>query len=130
RTLACFSDTLDDAPQSMPAMLGAVMQMLQGNQEIIVVGERDHPQTQAYLEYLHQGHFMPNRVLMLADPSSHGELAQGNGVVAEIMANHRRQGEGEEAKDTKVAPRVYICENSTCGLPLSSLKELKARLPV
>ncbi|KAJ1912925.1 hypothetical protein IWQ60_009438, partial [Tieghemiomyces parasiticus] len=130
RTLACFSDTLDDAPQSMPAMLVAVMQLLQGNQEIIVAGERDHPQTQAYLEYLHQGHFMPNRVLMLADPSSHGELAQGNGVVAEIMANHRRQDEGEEAIDTKVAPQVYICENSTCGLPLSSLKELKARLPV
>jgi uncharacterized protein len=110
RSLAAFGSRLTHAPVALPQMLAACEFLLGQPRQIIVVGDKDAPDTQALLRTLHS-HFSPHRVALLVDsPETRRLLAAGIPVVASMD-----KLEGKAA--------VYVCRNSTCQLPVSETKQ-------
>ncbi len=110
RSLAAFGSRLTHAPVALPLMLAACEFLLGQPRQIIVVGEKDAPDTQALLRTLHS-HFSPHRVALLVDsPETRRLLAAGIPAIASMD-----KLEGKAA--------VYVCRNSTCQLPVSETKQ-------
>jgi uncharacterized protein YyaL (SSP411 family) len=110
RSLAAFGSRLTHAPVALPQMLAACEFLLGQPRQIIVVGEKNAPDTQALLRTLHS-HFSPHRVALLVDsPETRRLLAAGIPAIASMD-----KLEGKAA--------VYVCRNSTCQLPVSGTKQ-------
>jgi hypothetical protein len=77
--------------------------------QIIVVGERDAPDTRRLLAALH-ARFVPDRIVLLIDAESRQALARYLPTVADMAAI----GGGATA---------YVCENYTCQLPTTDVAE-------
>ncbi|RKP38010.1 spermatogenesis-associated protein 20, partial [Dimargaris cristalligena] len=133
KTLRHLGDQLARFPQSSPALVKGLMQLLQGNTEIIIVCKGDDPEakeTQAMLQEARR-RFLPNRVLIPVlrsprrpclndgDEAGGGYVARHHSVVREIIAQNAAPTSSSTA---------YICRDSTCGLPISRAEDLKAKL--
>jgi uncharacterized protein YyaL (SSP411 family) len=106
KALAAFSLRLSQAAQAMPQMLAACEYLLNEPRQIILVGDRKDPGTQALLSTLYS-HFVPNRIVLLVDSlEARRELAAG------IPAISSMQRVGDRAS-------AYVCRNYTCQLPVS-----------
>ncbi|KAJ1649767.1 hypothetical protein IWQ61_009246 [Dispira simplex] len=127
QTLRASQGQLEEFPHSSPAMLTGLMQILRGNTEIIVasVQGKNNSVVRSFLREIYQQP-VPNRVLMFVGAES-DELTRCNPVACEIQTELAKALESGQ-EPSAVTPKVYICENFTCGLPITSLEALRARL--
>jgi hypothetical protein len=96
------------APVGVPQMLAAYEFALSKPKQIVIVGERDAPDTRRLLDALHS-RFVPNRIVLLVDGQSRPALARYVPVVADMTALGGRA-------------TAYVCENYTCKLPTADVE--------
>jgi hypothetical protein len=95
---------------ALPQMLSDCEFLLGQPRQVILVGERDAPDTQELLRTLRSG-FTPHRVVLLVDsPDTRRLLAAG---IPAIAAMDKLEGRAA----------AYVCRNSTCQLPVSESKQ-------
>jgi uncharacterized protein YyaL (SSP411 family) len=111
KTINAFSPQISHFPSAMPQMLVALDFSLSRPRQIVVAGKRDAPETRALLAEVHR-HFIPNKVLMLAD----GDEAQK--FLEEKLEALRAM------KPMNGLSAVYVCENFTCKAPVTGPKAL------
>ena len=95
----------------MPQMLVALDLTLSQPRQIVVAGKRDVPETRALLAEVHR-HFVPNKVLILAD----------GGVGQKFLEEKLESLRGMKPVEGKTA--AYVCENFTCKAPVTDPKAL------
>jgi uncharacterized protein YyaL (SSP411 family) len=98
----------------MPQMLVALDFSLSQPRQIVIAGERTSTDTQTLLREVHR-HFLPKKILLLADASEGSAFLGGNLDALREM----------KPIDGKAA--AYVCENFTCQAPVSepaALREL------
>jgi uncharacterized protein YyaL (SSP411 family) len=111
KTIDAFSPQIGHFPSAMPQMLVALDLSLSMPRQIVVAGERDSKETAALLREVHC-HFLPNKVLLLADG------ADGQKYLEENLEALR----GMKPIDGKAA--AYVCENFACQAPVTDPAEL------
>jgi len=107
RALAAFASRMVAAPVGVPQMLVAYAFSLAKPKQIILVGERDAPDTRAMLAAMH-ARFLPAGIALLVDAQSRAPLARYIPAVAAMSA--------QEGRAT-----AYVCENYACQLPTTEL---------
>jgi uncharacterized protein len=117
KTIDAFSPQIGHFPSAMPQMLVALDFTLSKPRQIVVTGKRDSKETAALLEEVHR-HFLPNKVLILADG------ADGQGYLEEKIEALRAM------KPVDGKPAAYVCENFTCKAPVTNPKALGDLLSV
>ena len=115
KTIDAFAPTLSHFASAMPQMLVAVDFSLNKPRQIVIAGEADSPQTKGLLREVHR-HFLPNKVLILAD-GAEGQRYLGEKNEA-IRAMSMVDGK----------PAAYVCENFTCKAPVTDPKALRELL--
>ncbi|CAG8492397.1 6963_t:CDS:10 [Funneliformis caledonium] len=113
QTLKYFVERLEKVPYAMPAMAASLMLYLKGIKQIIFVGSEQETIVQKYIDII-RNRFMPNKFLLKA--KENGEvLNERCEVIKSIL-------------QAESAPSVHICENFTCGMPISDVHELEEKL--
>lgn len=115
KCINAFSSQISHFPSAMPQMLVALDFSLARPRQIVVVGERDAAETRALWAEVHR-HFIPNKVLILADGR------EGQAYLEERLQALR----GMKLIDGKSA--VYVCENFTCQAPVNNPEALRRLL--
>jgi hypothetical protein len=103
RALAAFGSRMVAAPVGLPQMLVAYEFSISKVKQIILVGERDAPDTRRLLDALYC-RFVPHRIVLLVTAESRPALARYLPTVAEMTAI------GGQAT-------AYVCEDYVCKLP-------------
>jgi len=80
--------------------------------QIVIAGDSDSPETKALLAEVRR-HFLPNRVLLLADG------AEGQSYLGETNEAIRAMSMVGEK------PAAYVCENFVCKAPVTDVSELR-----
>ncbi len=115
KTVNAFARQLAHFPSALPQMLVA-FDFLEGSpRQIVIAGDSDSPETKALLAEVHR-HFLPNKVLLLAD-GAEGQRYLGEKNEA-IRAMSMVDGK----------PAAYVCENFACKAPVTDANELVAKL--
>jgi uncharacterized protein YyaL (SSP411 family) len=107
--LDSLAELANKHPDAFSQLLLAEHERRAGLREVVLSGELADADTQALLAAVRQSP-VNERVVVLADARSEGELVQG-----------RRRAPGEPA-------RAYVCRGGACQLPVESPGELLARL--
>jgi uncharacterized protein YyaL (SSP411 family) len=115
KTIDAFSPQISHFPSAMPQMLVALDFSLNKPRQIVVAGKRDAPKTRRLLAEVHR-HFLPNKVLMLADGD------EGQKFLEEKLEALRAM------KPMNGKSAAYICENFTCQAPVTHPKQLSELL--
>jgi uncharacterized protein YyaL (SSP411 family) len=105
-SLSFFGERFLTAVQATPQFLAALDFGLSKPTQIIVVGSLNDPHTRALIKLIHS-HFIPNKILMLADG------ADGQMFLAKFIPFIGA------LKSIDGRPTAYVCENYTCQLPTS-----------
>jgi uncharacterized protein YyaL (SSP411 family) len=112
RTVNAFARQLAHFPSALPQMLMA-FDFLEGSpRQIVIAGDSDSSETKALLVEVHR-HFLPNKVLLLAD-GREGQryLGEENEAIrAMSMVGGKTAG--------------YVCENFACKAPIADPNELR-----
>ncbi|HEV2045310.1 MAG TPA: thioredoxin domain-containing protein [Chthoniobacterales bacterium] len=111
KTIDAFALTLSHFASAMPQMLVALDFSLSKPRQIVIAGKIDNEGTKALLKEVH-GHFLPNKILILAD----GAGAQ------KYLGEKNEAIRAMSMIDGKSA--VYVCENFTCKAPVTDPKQL------
>ncbi len=106
KTIDAFAPQIGNFPSAMPQMLVALDLSLSTPRQVVIAGEPDSADTRALIAEVHR-HFVPNKVLLLADGS------EGQRYLDEKLEALR----GMKPIDGKSA--AYVCENFTCKAPLT-----------
>ena len=114
KTIEAFSPTLSRFPSAMPQMLVALDYSSSKPRQIVIAGKIDNKETKALLAEVHR-HFLPNKILLLADESGQEYLGENNEA---IRAMSMVAGK----------PAAYVCENFTCKAPVTDPKALRELL--
>jgi len=116
RILMAHLSDMEKAPQGYLTLLNSVNFLLNPPKEIAIVGKKDSEDTQRLLRTIH-GIFLPHRIIAFIDPESAepSRLSENIPLLA-----------GRKLVNGKAA--VYICENFTCKLPVTSPEELIIQL--
>jgi len=109
RALDAFGSRMVAAPVGLPQMLVAYDFSISKPKQVVLVGERDAPDTQRLLAALHS-RFLPHSVVLLVDAESRPALARFLPAVADMTAR------GGEAT-------AYVCEDYACKLPTADVAE-------
>jgi uncharacterized protein len=112
KTIDAFAPQIGHFASAMPQMLGALDLSLASPRQIVIAGARDSTETRALLAEMHR-HFVPNKVLLLADGG------EGQSYLEEKLEALR----GMKPVDGKSA--AYVCENFTCKTPVTDPKALE-----
>ncbi|PYK39108.1 MAG: thioredoxin domain-containing protein [Verrucomicrobia bacterium] len=111
KTIDAFAPTLSHFASAMPQMLVALDYSLGKPRQIVIAGKLDDPAAKALLEEVRR-HFLPNKILLLADGAGGQEyLGEKNEA---IRAMSKVDGK----------PAAYVCENFTCKAPVTDPKAL------
>ncbi len=111
KTINAFVPTLSHFASAMPQMLVALDYSLGKPRQIVIAGKPDDPGTKALLAEVDR-HFLPNKILLLADGAEGQEyLGEKNEA---IRAMSKVDGK----------PAAYVCENFTCKAPVTDPKAL------
>ena len=105
--LAAFGSRMVAAPVGVPQMLVAYEFSISKPKQIVLVGERDAPDTRRLLAALHS-RFVPHRIVLLVNAESRQALARYVPAIAEMTAI------GGQAT-------AYVCENYACKLPTADV---------
>lgn len=111
QVLRLFYDAMEQNPFGFSNMLCALDFYLRRPKEVVLLGNRDEPQTRGFLSEIHSL-FVPNKTVICLDPQQGGRLPS-------LLA-------GKTQIEGKVT--AYVCHNFTCSLPVTSRDELKALL--
>ncbi|XP_046854555.1 spermatogenesis-associated protein 20-like isoform X2 [Xenia sp. Carnegie-2017] len=114
KIFAVFEQRLSKLPNALPKLMAAFITYTTNQKQIIIVGERDSNDTKSLLHVVHS-HFMPNMILILHDEKEQGFLDSK----LEVLKTLHKVNE----KST-----VYVCENFTCNLPVTSCEKLEELL--
>jgi uncharacterized protein YyaL (SSP411 family) len=109
RALEAFGSRMVAAPVGVPQMLVAYEFSISKPKQIILVGERDAPDTRRMLAALH-ARFVPHRIVLLVNAESRPPLARYLPAVADMTAI------GGQAT-------AYVCEDYACKLPTTDAAE-------
>ena len=101
--IASFGGRLEEQGRAVPFMAAALSASVAVGEQIVIVGRRDHADTQALWRAAHQ-HYRPFAVMVLADPVEQAALATHMPWVAEMKMI--------ENKAT-----AYVCRNFACDVP-------------
>jgi uncharacterized protein YyaL (SSP411 family) len=115
RTIGAFSQQISHFPSAMPQMLVALDCILGKPRQIVIAGKRDVQETRALLTEVHR-HFLPNKILLLADGSEGQKYLEERIAVLQAM------------KSVDEMPAVYVCENFACQAPVNSPEALRKLL--
>ena len=107
RALEAFGSRMVAAPVGLPQMLVAYEFSMAKPKQIILVGERDAPDTRQLLAALHS-RFVPHRIVLLVDRESRQALARYIPAIADMTAI------GGQAT-------AYVCEDYACKLPTADV---------
>ena len=115
KTVNAFARQVAHFPSALPQMLVA-FDFLEGSpRQIVIAGDSDSPETKALLAEGHR-HFLPNKVLLLADgaegQSYLGETNEAIRAMSMVGGN----------------PAAYVCENFACKAPVTDVSELRKLL--
>ena len=112
KTIDAFAATMNHFASAMPQLLVAFDFSLSKPLQIVIAGKMSDEATRALLKEVHQ-HFLPNKILILAD-SGEGQkfFGQNNEAIAAMSP-----------VDGK--PAAYVCENFTCKAPVTDPKALR-----
>jgi uncharacterized protein YyaL (SSP411 family) len=111
KTIDAFAPQIGHFASAMPQMLVALDLTLSDPRQIVIAGDRDSDETRALVTEVHR-HFVPNKVLLLADGGD------GQRYLEEKLEALR----GMKPVDGK--PAAYICENFTCKAPVMDANAL------
>ncbi len=115
KTIAAFGGTISRIPSAMPQMLVALDYCLTKPRQIVIAGERERDDTRALLREV-QKHFVPNKIVLLAD------MEGGGAFLAESL-------EGvQEMNPLAGKAAAYVCENFTCKAPVTDPNALAQML--
>jgi uncharacterized protein YyaL (SSP411 family) len=111
KTIGAFSPQLGHFPSAMPQLLVALDFSMSKPRQIVVAGRHDSGETRALLGEVHR-HFIPNKILLLADGGD------GQKYLEEKLEALRRMNlvEGK--------PAAYVCENFACQAPVKDPEAL------
>jgi uncharacterized protein YyaL (SSP411 family) len=112
RTIGAFSPQISHFPSAMPQLLVALDCILSKPRQIVLAGKRDAQETRALLTEVHR-HFLPNKILLLADGGDGQKYLEERIAVLRAM------------KPVKEMPAAYVCENFTCQAPVSDAAALR-----
>jgi uncharacterized protein YyaL (SSP411 family) len=112
KTIGAFAPQIGHFPSAMPQMLAALDLTLSEPRQIVIAGDRDSDDTRALVAEVHR-HFVPNKVLLLADG------ADGQRYLEEKMEALR------EMKPVDGKAAAYVCENFTCKAPVTDAGQLR-----
>jgi len=112
KTLRLYYDAMGQQPFGFAHMLGALDYYLEKPKEIVLVGQKKDPTTQAFLNKIHS-FYLPNKTLQLVEPG------ESLGKTSPLL-------EGKTQLNGK--PTVYVCHNFTCSPPVTEREELEALL--
>jgi uncharacterized protein len=115
KTIDAFAPTMNHFASAMPQLLVALDSSLAKPKQIVIAGKIDNEGTKALLSEVHR-HFLPNKVLMLADGADGQKFFSENNEPIGAMA----------MIDGK--PAAYVCENFTCKAPVTDPKALRELL--
>jgi len=111
KTVNAFARQLAHFPSALPQMLVA-FDFLEGSpRQIVIAGDSDSPETKALLAEVHR-HFLPNKVLLLADG------AEGQSYLGETNEAVRAMSMVGEK------PAAYVCEHFACKAPVTDPLDL------
>jgi uncharacterized protein YyaL (SSP411 family) len=111
KTINAFAPTLSHFASAMPQMLVALDSSLGKSRQIVIAGKIDNPDAKALLKEVHR-HFLPNRILILAD----------GGEGQKYLGEKNEALRAMSPIDGKAA--AYVCENFTCKAPVTDPKML------
>ncbi len=111
KTIDAFAPQIGHFASAMPQMLVALDLSLSEPRQIVIAGQHDSPETRSLVSEVHR-HFVPNKVLLLAD-GGEGQL-----YLEEKLEALRGM------KPVKGKPAAYICENFTCKAPVTDPAKL------
>jgi uncharacterized protein YyaL (SSP411 family) len=111
QTINAFSAALSHFASAMPQMLVALDYSLGKPRQIVIAGKPDNPAAKALLAEVHR-HFLPNKILLLADGADGQEYFGKRNEAIRAMS----------MVDGK--PAVYVCENFTCKAPVTETTDL------
>jgi len=103
RALEAFGPRMAAAPVGLPQMLVAYEFSISKPKQIVLVGERDAPDTRRLLDVLHS-RFVPDGIVLLVNRESRQALARYLPTVADMTAL-----DGQAT--------AYVCEDYACKLP-------------
>jgi uncharacterized protein YyaL (SSP411 family) len=115
KTIDAFAATFSHFPSAMPQMLVALDFSLSKPRQIVIAGKRDDPGTKVLLAEVNR-HFLPNKILLLADGAEGQEYLGKKNEAIRAMS----------MIDSKSA--AYVCENFTCKAPVTDQKALSELL--
>jgi uncharacterized protein YyaL (SSP411 family) len=106
KTIEAFAPQIGHFASAMPQLLVALDLTLSNPRQIVIAGKRDAAETRALASEVHR-HFIPNKVLLLADEG------EGQKYLEEKLEAVR----GMKLVEGK--PAAYVCENFTCKAPVT-----------
>jgi uncharacterized protein len=112
KTINAFARQLAHFPSALPQMLVAFDFLESSPRQIVIAGDFDSPEKKALLAEVHR-HFLPNKVLLLADG------AEGQSYLGETNEAVRAMSMVGEK------PAAYVCENFACKAPVTDVNELR-----
>ncbi|HEV8344475.1 MAG TPA: thioredoxin domain-containing protein [Candidatus Binatia bacterium] len=112
KSLRLYYDTMVQQPFGFAHMLGALDYYVEKPKEIVLVGQKKDPTTQAFLNKIHS-FYLPNKILQLVEP---GEPL---GKISPLL-------EGKTQLNGKTT--AYVCHNFSCSPPVTEREELEALL--
>ena len=115
KTNDAFGATMNHFASAMPKLLVALDFSLNKPRQIVIAGKIGDDKTTALLNEVHR-HFLPNKVLILADGATGQKFFAENNEAIGAMST----------VDGK--PAAYVCENFTCKAPVTEIKALNALL--
>jgi len=108
-TVNAFARQLAHFPSALPQMLVAFDFLEGALRQIVIAGDSDASETKALVAEVHR-HFLPNKVLLLADGAEDQSYLRAMSMMG-----------GKAA--------AYVCENFACKAPVTDVKELRSLLP-
>ena len=109
--IAAFAGEVESNFVPLATFLNGI-ERLQTGLQIVIVGERDAPDTRALLAVVH-GIALPDRVLQVVPAAD------------ELPADHPAAG---KTSDPSAPPTAYICRGPSCSLPITDPDALRAEL--
>jgi uncharacterized protein YyaL (SSP411 family) len=115
KTIQAFNRQIGHFPSAMPQLLVALDFSLSPARQIVIAGKREENETWRLVAEVHR-HFVPNKVLILADGN------EGQKYLGEKLEALR------EMKPIDGKAAAYVCENFSCKTPVTEPGKLAALL--
>jgi uncharacterized protein YyaL (SSP411 family) len=113
-TCQAFGEELSSQPWQFPSMLTAMIGVLGGMKDIVIVGKHGAEATNRFIETV-RSWMLVNAVLIHVDPEETGDWLVGrNTILKEVLKLASDGG----------TPFVTVCEDYTCGLPIREVEDL------